>query len=59
MPASHENNPGIEIAGLDEEADDEAEEFDDGPWIEIENLDFNAIEEQLEPGGGVREFRCG
>ena len=25
-----------------------AEEFDDGPWIEIENLDFNVIEEQLE-----------
>ena len=24
VPASHENNPGIEIAGLDEEADDEA-----------------------------------
>jgi hypothetical protein len=32
VPASDETNYVTEIAGLDDEGDDEAEEFDDGPW---------------------------
>ena len=50
-PGPEENN-SVDPQVLDGDADDgleveevEAETFDDGPWIELDQLDFNAVEE--------------
>ena len=37
----------VERQEIDNEGE-EAEEYDDGPWIQLDQLDFNIVEEELD-----------
>ncbi len=37
----------IQESEVDNEGED-AEEYDDGPWIQLDQLDFNIVEEELD-----------